>query len=809
MTAPPCILFVDDDSDFCKYFQALSSSVNITLEIAGSIADAKKKIGSQPFSGFIVDGYLPDGSGVDLASWIREKRGKDVPIAFLSAGYQDAASFRLLKEKIDVDYMLNKPIKPEEAALLLRRMGGGAREAPAAEKGEEYLAELKAEFRRTIFVKLEKLEKLVQAVQAEPAQERLFELRAEVHKIAGSAGSYGYPVVSELCKKAELEIVHRVAELSTHPPDKVWLDSLGGFLREMKSAFQLGAGEERKGEAPAAVRAGERVELYIVASNRPFLDLLEAKSRELPFTVLCEADPQTALEKLSRPDFNPQMLTVEKEFPASSLTGKDLIDALRRKPNFMPTMIGMIIDKGDLEERIGYAKEKIDYILQKPLSVESLLDVLENALRAHRKYDFKVLVLDDDPDICLYISKVLAEIGIEVKVLHDGTQLFETLKQFRPDLLLLDINLPQFGGLEILQALRADIHFQNLGVMIITALGTPENIEKAYAISVEDVLAKPLDKKMLQLRVSRFLRRQEALGAFQEKDPFTGLYTWKALFAQLQELIVKSDVTPRNVALVLLEVDQFKEMAAFLGKDRVDELLVSIVNLIVRQFKKRSQIAYLQGGKFALLCEGMEARDMQFLMGGFFTDFAQEITVPAHPELTVSISCGIASFPQNGTKGQQVLEAAERALSAAQGKGGKRLEVAPYAEAAAGKKNMVLLIDDDEDLLKMMGYAFRTHGFSVKTISTGQEAMKFVADKQNLANVIIILIDRLLPDMDGIEILKRLKEGEYGKIPILIVSSLSSEKDILQGLREGAVDYVTKPFSLSVLMQKVRVLLAR
>lgn len=121
---------------------------------------------------------------------------------------------------------------------------------------------------------------------------------------------------------------------------------------------------------------------------------------------------------------------------------------------------------------------------------------------------------------------------------------------------------------------------------------------------------------------------------------------------------------------------------------------------------------------------------------------------------------------------------------------------------ATRSKNKIIIIEDDEDLLKLLTFSFEAKDFDLQTFTTGKEASAFLSDEQNLHNVCLIILDRILPDMDGLEILKELTRRLQDKIPVLILSFLASEKDILSGLKEGATDYISKPFSMSILIEK-------
>ncbi len=117
-------------------------------------------------------------------------------------------------------------------------------------------------------------------------------------------------------------------------------------------------------------------------------------------------------------------------------------------------------------------------------------------------------------------------------------------------------------------------------------------------------------------------------------------------------------------------------------------------------------------------------------------------------------------------------------------------------------KKKLIIIDDDEDLLKLLTYEFHSIGFDVISFTTGAAGLAFLLDEKNLKDMLLLILDRVLPDMDGLDILHQFEKKFPHKIPVLFLSILSSEDEVIKGLQGGAIDYITKPFSIFALMQK-------
>jgi two-component system KDP operon response regulator KdpE len=115
----------------------------------------------------------------------------------------------------------------------------------------------------------------------------------------------------------------------------------------------------------------------------------------------------------------------------------------------------------------------------------------------------------------------------------------------------------------------------------------------------------------------------------------------------------------------------------------------------------------------------------------------------------------------------------------------------------------ILVVDDEPAIQRFLRTSLASHGYAVFTASTGQEALQRVADDRPD----MVILDLGLPDIDGIEVTRLLRE--WTRIPILIVSVRGQEADKIAALDAGADDYLTKPFGTGELLARMRVSLRR
>ena len=126
---------------------------------------------------------------------------------------------------------------------------------------------------------------------------------------------------------------------------------------------------------------------------------------------------------------------------------------------------------------------------------------------------------------------------------------------------------------------------------------------------------------------------------------------------------------------------------------------------------------------------------------------------------------------------------------------------------AASRQPRVLVVDDEEHITELVAMGLGYNGFDVERVATGRDALAAV-DRRKPD---LIVLDVMLPDLDGFEVTRRLRqnEGAGTRVPIIFLTAKDTTADKIQGLRLGSDDYVTKPFSIEELIERVKAVLRR
>lgn len=122
-------------------------------------------------------------------------------------------------------------------------------------------------------------------------------------------------------------------------------------------------------------------------------------------------------------------------------------------------------------------------------------------------------------------------------------------------------------------------------------------------------------------------------------------------------------------------------------------------------------------------------------------------------------------------------------------------------------KNSVLIIDDDKELCALMKKCIEQENLSAVIAHGGVEGLRLADENKNSNSLSLVVLDVMMPDIDGFQVLKKIRETS--NIPVLMLTAKSDEENKVSGLRLGADDYLTKPFSINELMARVNSLIRR
>ena len=167
-----------------------------------------------------------------------------------------------------------------------------------------------------------------------------------------------------------------------------------------------------------------------------------------------------------------------------------------------------IAEDAQLSDRLNIVRSGGSLILQTPvtpsMAISSVVELLQNSSGAA-----KVLIVDDDPQVLLSLKISLQPWGFDLTTISDPQQLWDVLEQIEPDLLVLDVEMPEINGLELCRLIRSDRRWRRLPVLFLTVHQDAKTQHQAFAIGADDYICKPIVGSELANRIINRLRRSK------------------------------------------------------------------------------------------------------------------------------------------------------------------------------------------------------------------------------------------------------------------------------------------------------------
>jgi diguanylate cyclase (GGDEF)-like protein len=313
----------------------------------------------------------------------------------------------------------------------------------------------------------------------------------------------------------------------------------------------------------------------------------------------------------------------------------------------------------------------------------------------------RILIVDDEESLRMVISQVLSEDGYDVTTAASGEEAWDLFARQPFHLVISDIVMREMNGLALLEKIK--LHSSDTQVIIITSYASLDTAVTALRSGAYDYLLKPFEdlevvsaaanravekirliaeKKnliaRLQKKTEELEQANKVLKNLAIRDGLTGLYNHRYFQEDLAHELRRSDRYKRTFSLIFMDVDFFKQYNDTHGHTNGDELLRSLARILKDNFRKADLIARYGGDEFvALLPESAKAaaRIAAEKMAGMVREHPFQGREDM-PQGKVSLSVGVATFPEDGQDGSALIQQADQALYQAKKNGRDQVCVA-------------------------------------------------------------------------------------------------------------------------------------
>lgn len=537
------------------------------------------------------------------------------------------------------------------------------------------LKELQEYFAGRLPERLAELEDAWAAVAASGWEEgRVRTLHRLAHSLTGAGSTFGYPEVSRTAR-----VLERFLKSSLDGSGPAGMEAAGQVERLLE-AVQRAAQWPPVPPVPLPIRRepdpdrGDERLVFLIEEDAEQATGLAAQLRHYGYRVriLDHLGTDLAAEvERERPD----LLIVDLMFREGPLAGAKAIEGIHRSqvPGAPPRVIFLSV-RSDLEARLAALRAGGEAYFTKPVDIGSLVEKLDLLTERHTGSRYRVLVVDDDPDLAVEYAVVLDAAGLETEAICEAMQLMEPLYSFKPDLILMDVHMNGCTGPELAAVLRQQESYLSTPIVFLSAEEDAEEQIAAADLGGDEFLRKPVDPAHLVSTVVSRARRGRTLQSLISHDGLTGLLNHSNLKLHLESELARASRDDSEVAYAMIDLDLFKSINDTHGHAAGDRLLRSL-GLFLRQRLRRSDILGRYGGdELAVILprtDGATALQVLERIRASFSELRHRI---GEVEIGATLSCGIATYPANPTTGLLV-QAADAALYAAKRAGRNRVEL--------------------------------------------------------------------------------------------------------------------------------------
>ena len=671
---------------------------------------------------------------------------------------------------------------------------------------------------RTKSVSFERVRFLAQAVEllrSSNFDESLWQKASQTaHKLAGSLGTFGFEEASRLAHQLE-----ELFESGLKPQPTLALPQQQQVLVQQAERLVTALRQELIGQRSAKSTL-ETIQPPL--TEQPLLLIIDA-DRDLAQSIVAEAivwklrtavatdlagarshlqqQPSVVLLDPTLPEAKPELLTA-------------LLHDLATADPPVPLLVFSAQDRSS--DRIAAVKLGGQLFLQKPMSPAQVLRAIAEVLQPPPQTSAHILAVDRDQQLLALLKAVLEPQGLQLTCLADTSEFWETLKGVQPDLLILDVDLPEVNGVELCQSVRQDIQWNWLPIVFLTTPSDPAIVQQVFAAGADDCLFKPPVPEDLSLRVLNRLQRSQLLRVQAETDVLTGIANRQQATQAFNQLLQLAPQSQQPLCLVVLDLDHFKQINDQYGHLQGDHVLRQFAQFLKQKVRAGDVVARWGGEEFVIGLYGTERTAGHERLAEILEEWRSLSlqTLNGDP-LFVTFSAGIAQYPSDGTNLQMLYRTADAALYRAKLAGRNRILSAdwqPSANAAIGAIGSeathrmmwvdVLLVAPEGELKQAVLEALETRGYRTYWLQSGKAAVDRLAGKTPALKARVMLLAEQLADSNSFDVLKHLGPKLLRQTLAIVLLNDSNQAEPAKSL--GAFDYVLTPFRTSVIIQRLR-----
>ncbi|PCI40359.1 MAG: diguanylate cyclase [Rhodospirillaceae bacterium] len=340
----------------------------------------------------------------------------------------------------------------------------------------------------------------------------------------------------------------------------------------------------------------------------------------------------------------------------------------------IPLVVFTAIDSAQM--RLGAVRAGAADYLVKPVDAADLVRVLDNVTQRTVSEPFRILVVDDDATLAMHTQLILQGAGMETSVVTDPMTIFEALDEVSPELILLDIYMPEANGKDIAAVIRQKEEYAGIPIVFLSSESDKDEQLSALKLGGDDFLTKPIRPSHLISSVSIRAARFRELRTFMARDSMTGLYNHSTTKQFLVSEISRVQRSDEEMSLVSIDIDFFKLVNDTHGHAVGDRVIKVLARLLRQRLRGADIVGRMGGEEFSVILPQTSADKARGVFEKIHDDFGNIVFHgEGETQFSVTISLGIAAY-EKGHSAVSLSDAADKALYEAKHNGRNQIVMA-------------------------------------------------------------------------------------------------------------------------------------
>lgn len=421
-----------------------------------------------------------------------------------------------------------------------------------------------------------------------------------------------------------------------------------------------------------------------------------------------------------------------------------------------------------------------------------------------------ILLIDDDVDFVTMTKQILETEGYFLIVAPNGKRGIEMIYDFKPSLILLDIHLPDMNGFQILESILTKLKKNYTPIIVMSGDDSKQNRILSYEMGAIDFIAKPIDRDLFVANIKNRLRHRKDIEQSIVIDELTGVYNRKYLQTRLNQMFKQYHRDHFPFSLVLLDLDHFKQVNDKYGHIVGDEVLKKFAN-IANNIKRENDIICRYGGEeFVILLPNTTRENVFPFLQRFQQILSEQHFYANGTNFQVTFSAGITEVSEHNLHVEKILDEADKALYYAKQSGRNRAVIYDTSlQTLNNQLKISIIIVEDSQLIRYMLVNYFSNWkpserFEINVLSFSNGIEFLQSNWYKPKEKFVILLDGIMPGMDGLEVLKKVRENySTDNVLISMLTGRKGEEHIIHALRNGADDYIVKPFEIEEVAARI------